>query len=65
MAKKVSIKKRTNGGELINLYGEMCCDGEMVSVYTKDANYGLYNIERFYGGVLTTTSFRAFFCEDK
>ena len=60
MAKKVSIKKRTKSGDTVNLYGELVSDG-MVSVYTKHAVYGLYKIERFENGELTTSSFRKMF----
>lgn len=60
MAKKVSIKKRTKSGDTINLYGELMSDG-MVSVYTKHAVYGLYKIDRFENGELTTGSFRKMF----
>lgn len=60
MAKKVSIKKRTESGDTVNLYGVLTDDG-MVSVYTKHAMYGLYKIERFENGELTTGSFRKIF----
>lgn len=60
MAKKVSIKKRTKSGDTVNLYGELMSDG-MVSVYTKHAVYGLYKIEQFENGELTTNSFRKMF----
>lgn len=67
MAKKVSIKKRTNSGDSINLYGEKITkdDGQvMVSVYTKHAVYGLYKIERFENGELTAGSFRKMFGDE-
>lgn len=64
MAKKVAIKKRTKSGDTVNLYGEKTTkdDGQvMVSVYTKYAVYGLYKIERFENGELTSSSFRKMF----
>lgn len=63
MAKKVSIKKRTQSGGMIHLYGELVTYGPapQVAVWTKHANYGYYNLDRFGGGVLTTASFKKMF----
>lgn len=76
MAKKVSIKKRTQSGDMINLYGEIVTPNPVldwngndispehvpqVAVWTKHTHYGYYNLDRFEGGVLTTASFKKMF----
>lgn len=76
MAKKVSLKKRTKSGDTINLYGELVRPNPVldwngndispesvpqVSVYTRFANYGLFNLDRFENGELTSSSFRKMF----
>lgn len=76
MAKKVSIEKRTKSGDTINLYGELVIPNPVldwngndispdtvpqVSVYTKHAHFGYYNLERFENGELTAGSFRKMF----
>lgn len=61
MAKKVSFKTPNRSGELVTVYGQECVspDGTpQVRVWTKYANYGFYNLDRFEGGTLTARSFR-------
>ena len=61
MANKASTKAITKAGTEITLYGQMTDDGTQVRVWSKDCNYGFYNVNRFEGGVLTASSFRKFF----
>lgn len=61
MAKKASTKAMTKSGREVTLYGEVTDDGTQVRVWSKDANYGFYNVDRFEGGSLTAGSFRKFF----
>lgn len=61
MAKKASTKAMTKSGREVTLYGEVTDDGTQVRVWSKDANYGFYNLPRFEGGALTASSFRKFF----
>lgn len=61
MANKASTKAMTRAGTEVTLYGQMTEDGTQVRVWSKDCNYGFYNIERFDGAVLSASSFRKFF----
>ncbi len=61
MAKKATTKAMTKSGREVTLYGEVTDDGTQVRVWSKDANYGFYNLSRFEGGLLTASSFRKFF----
>lgn len=61
MANKASTKAMTKAGTEVTLYGQMTEDGTQVRVWSKDCNYGFYNIERFEDGVLSARSFRKFF----
>lgn len=61
MAKTATTKVKSMTGSTITLYGRVTEDGKAVSVWSKHAVYGFYNLERFEGGVLTASSFRAFF----
>lgn len=62
MARKTSFKTRTRSGDEVTVYGAVCVNDhgvEQVRVWTKHANYGFYNLDRFDGGALTAQSFRA------
>lgn len=61
MAKKATTKAMTQSGREVTLYGEVTDDGTQVRVWSKDANYGFYNLTRFEGETLTASSFRSFF----
>lgn len=61
MANKASTKAMTKAGTEVTLYGQMTDDGTQVRVWSKDCNYGFYNVARFEGGTLTANSFRKFF----
>ena len=61
MAKTETAKARTKSGRDVTLYGEVTEDGLQVRVWSKDYNYGFFNLSRFDGGSLTAASFRAFF----
>lgn len=61
MANKATTKAITKAGTEVTLYGQMTEDGTQVRVWSKDANYGFYNVSRFEDGTLTAGSFRKFF----
>ena len=61
MAKTATTKARTQSGREVTLYGEVTEDGSQVRVWSRDANYGFYNLSRFDGGTLTAASFRKMF----
>lgn len=61
MAHKASTKVQAKDGTELTLYGQVTEDGTQVRVWSKRANHGFYNLNRFEGGTLTAQSFRAFF----
>ena len=61
MAQKASTTARTKTGREVTLYGQVTEDGTQVRVWSKDCNYGFYNLSRFDGGTLTAASFRKMF----
>ena len=80
MAKKASFKTVSRSGESVTVYGELTKANKVtdwngnditppfipqVRVWTKYANYGLYNLDRFEGGVLTSKSFQNLMMPDK
>ena len=65
MAKTATAKARTQSGREVTLYGEVTEDGSQVRVWSRDANYGFYNLDRFEGGILTAASFRKMFAPNE
>lgn len=61
MALKASTKVLAKDGTELTLYGQVTEDGSQVRVWSKRANHGFYNLNRFDGGTLTAKSFRSFF----
>lgn len=63
MALKASFKTTNRAGDTVTVYGERSdsdAGTEQVRVWTKHANYGFYNLDRFPGGVFTAKTFREF-----
>lgn len=61
MAKKAMFTATSKAGTPLNVYGETCVNDQGVAqvlVWTKFANYGFYNLDRFESGVLTTKTLR-------
>jgi hypothetical protein len=61
MAKKAMFTATSKAGTPLNVYGETCENDQgvaQVRVWTKYANYGFYNLDRFENGVLTAKTLR-------
>ena len=61
MAKKATFTATSKAGTPLIVYGETCVNDHgvaQVRVWTKFANYGFYNLDRFENGVLTAKTLR-------